>query len=175
MKICITCKLEKSLNDFNKSRAAKDGYRPTCKECRYGHKPHTIVKDNKTCTGCNNIKTIENFRFTNQHYRSSYCKPCDNKRRENYRRLHPEKEYRRGKNKRLKRLYKIDLKEYDELVIKQKNKCSICPNEGNLVVDHSHITGKIRGLLCSTCNVGLGMFKENIELLEASIRYLKIN
>lgn len=42
-----------------------------------------------------------------------------------------------------------------------------------LRVDHDHITGKIRGLLCNSCNVGLGCFEDSIEYLESAIEYLK--
>lgn len=40
-------------------------------------------------------------------------------------------------------------------------------------VDHCHSTGKVRGILCSKCNIGLGMFKDNIASLETAIEYLK--
>ncbi len=42
----------------------------------------------------------------------------------------------------------------------------------NMSVDHDHVTGKIRGLLCHYCNVGIGNFRENQESLAAAIEYL---
>ena len=42
-------------------------------------------------------------------------------------------------------------------------------------MDHCHKTKKIRGLLCHTCNSGLGMFKDNIEYLKNAIKYLEVN
>jgi hypothetical protein len=59
----------------------------------------------------------------------------------------------------------------------QDNKCAICKSD-NLMhrtkwhVDHCHETGKIRGLLCTLCNVGLGSFKDNKEFLKCAIEYL---
>ena len=65
----------------------------------------------------------------------------------------------------------------------QDGKCAICGvTEGHrsknskvcrLAVDHDHRTGQVRGLLCNSCNRGLGRFKDSIENLEAAIRYLK--
>ena len=71
---------------------------------------------------------------------------------------------------------------YDFLADGQKHKCAICnksPTYGRhkyprkLAIDHDHKTGKIRGLLCRSCNLGLGYFKDDIELLKNSILYLK--
>jgi hypothetical protein len=50
--------------------------------------------------------------------------------------------------------------------------CTICGNEEELVVDHSHSTNKIRGMLCNHCNRGLGHFKDNPDLLEYARIYL---
>lgn len=57
--------------------------------------------------------------------------------------------------------------------LKQNNKCFICDEEAKLVVDHDHSTGKVRGLLCSICNTGIGMFKDSTKNLEKAIEYLK--
>ena len=59
----------------------------------------------------------------------------------------------------------------------QNFKCAICQISQNklkisLSVDHDHKTGEIRGLLCSNCNLGLGKFKDNPEIIMSAIRYL---
>ncbi len=51
--------------------------------------------------------------------------------------------------------------------------CRICKTETKLVWDHDHVTGKFRGWLCSPCNIGLGMFKDDANRLEEAIKYLK--
>jgi hypothetical protein len=79
-----------------------------------------------------------------------------------------------------KRKYKISDKEYNELIVKQDYKCSICNIDSrdlkkDLCVDHCHSQNKIRGLLCNRCNLAIGLFDDNIELLKKAIIYLQIN
>jgi hypothetical protein len=50
--------------------------------------------------------------------------------------------------------------------------CTICGDEGNLVVDHDHKENKIRGILCNRCNKGLGLFRDNPDFLEYARIYL---
>ena len=73
--------------------------------------------------------------------------------------------------------YRMTVKDYNRLFTEQNGVCAICgikPTlERRLAVDHSHTTNKIRGLLCTLCNSGLGMFKDNIDLLARAISYLK--
>lgn len=82
----------------------------------------------------------------------------------------------------LKRNYGITLKEYTFLYKKQEGKCAICKREGfslkdtietKLVVDHDHLSGKVRGLLCPNCNRALGLFKDSKEYLQNAIEYLQ--
>jgi hypothetical protein len=75
---------------------------------------------------------------------------------------------------------------YEEILKYQNNVCAICgkkesakSSKGNkikeLAVDHSHKTGIIRGLLCMSCNRGLGCFYDDTSLLEKAIKYLENN
>jgi len=64
------------------------------------------------------------------------------------------------------------------LLEKQSCCCEICglpiyAFDKGLCVDHNHETGEVRGLLCSNCNSGLGMFKDNINIMENAIEYLE--
>ena len=63
---------------------------------------------------------------------------------------------------------------YEEMLKAQDNRCKICKktSKESFRVDHDHDTGKLRDLLCHRCNVGLGFFDENPELLIASAKYL---
>ena len=73
----------------------------------------------------------------------------------------------------------ITERQYNAMFKKQKGRCCLCGMHQSkiktrLAVDHSHKTGKVRGLLCSRCNMGLGFFKENIIVLKAAIKYLEV-
>lgn len=74
--------------------------------------------------------------------------------------------------------YGITPEQYNEMFNNQEGCCAICGRHQNnfkraLHVDHDHITNKVRGLLCVNCNAGIGNLKDDIELLEKSITYLK--
>jgi hypothetical protein len=96
------------------------------------------------------------------------------------------KEYHAKQNRRnhLRRKYGITPEEYEEMVRQQNNLCAICgkPEERIdirvnkvvlLSVDHSHKTGKVRGLLCHSCNYAVGMFKDNEEALLKAADYIR--
>jgi hypothetical protein len=70
--------------------------------------------------------------------------------------------------------YGIDEEQYKNMVLSQNNICAICNNTSNktLHVDHDHVTGKVRGLLCYSCNTGIGLLKEDINTLTRAIEYL---
>ena len=123
----------------------------------------------KKCTKCNLIKDISEFglKKSTKSGLESRCKPC------------------RAKVERTNK-YNISENEIELLAEKQQHCCAICnkPETSlnskrttvqNLAIDHCHKTGKIRGLLCSNCNIAIGKFKENIDLLNNAIKYLNDN
>lgn len=74
------------------------------------------------------------------------------------------------------RTYGITTEQYGEMYLRQRGCCAICgvlplPNDP-LAVDHDHMSGAVRGLLCRGCNVGLGCFKDNIASMGRAIAYL---
>jgi len=80
----------------------------------------------------------------------------------------------------LKRKFGIDLIQYESMFKKQNGSCAICGNKNfgdkrnrYLCIDHDHVTLKIRGLLCSSCNKGLGQFKDNKNTLIKAAIYLQ--
>lgn len=101
------------------------------------------------------------------------------KRQKEWRKENP----RAAKAHEVKRYYGIGIEEYEALLDRQDHKCAICKqqesslqNSGkpfSLAVDHCHDSKKVRGLLCSRCNRGIGIFKDNIATLLSAVEYLK--
>jgi len=78
------------------------------------------------------------------------------------------------KNATLKHVYGITLEDYENMYISQEGKCITCHKFYEvLCVDHNHLTGKVRGLLCRNCNTALGVINDNIVILENMIVYLE--
>ena len=76
--------------------------------------------------------------------------------------------------------YGLTLEDYDEMFAAQNGLCAVCgkppngngPSKDNLAVDHDHETGEVRGLVCDRCNLGLGHFFDDPDLLIAAAVYL---
>lgn len=86
-----------------------------------------------------------------------------------------ERKVLRDLNSSMKKQYNITLSEYNRLFDHQLGKCYICGKEQEkkrLAIDHDHKTGKLRGLLCHKCNMGIGMFNEDVSLLINAINYI---
>jgi hypothetical protein len=82
------------------------------------------------------------------------------------------------RNSQIKCKYGITLEQYNEMFIIQNGCCSICGRHQNefkkaLHVDHDHITGNVRGLLCTNCNTILGMAHDEVDLLKNVIDYIE--
>ena len=80
------------------------------------------------------------------------------------------------KNSRIKHKYGLTLKEFEDKAKQQNYACAICgkvDKDQPLCIDHCHETLKVRDLLCTTCNVGLGMFKENPNILLKALEYIE--
>ena len=85
----------------------------------------------------------------------------------------------RSRENKLKRKYDITLDDYGKMLQEQNSSCAICfvkaEDERNkiLCVDHNHLTGEVRSLLCNGCNTAIGLLKENQEVILRAAEYLK--
>lgn len=81
------------------------------------------------------------------------------------------------RNSGLKAKYGIDQQEFNKMLKNQGKKCGICSRKpkGKEIfhVDHDHDTGKVRGILCNHCNRGLGLLRDNEEIVASALKYLR--
>ena len=139
----------------------------------------------KTCPHCKVEKSLNEFytQVNKAGGKTSWCKKCMAQATAEKRKDPAQKELWKeyGRRSILKKRYGITANQYDQMVIDQDNGCAICGSkevggrgEGTrLAVDHDHKTGKVRGLLCTNCNNGLGRFKDDPDLLTKASEYLK--
>lgn len=136
----------------------------SCGCVRDNRRTYPPAKDGmKICKNCNINQATDNFTNCNKgadglHYE---CKKCT-------------------RNRVLKKNYGIDNNDYEKMLLKQNNRCGCCQKtiqdcqqrHSYLEVDHDHNTGKVRGLLCTKCNQGIGLFFDNNIFLQNAIDYL---
>lgn len=87
----------------------------------------------------------------------------------------PERAARISRKHLLKKLYGLTPEQYEEMLAAQGGGCAICgdpPGERQHAVDHDHATGEVRGILCHSCNLSIGGFRDDPSLLVAAIDYL---
>lgn len=97
---------------------------------------------------------------------------------------------RKRRKNRIKRRYHLSHERFVEMLEEQQYKCKICrvplydpfiyhkdadrpPGTTKPVVDHDHRDGHVRGLLCSACNVAIGLFEDDIKIIKAAFYYLR--
>lgn len=151
-KKCSKCKEVKAIELFNKSKHQLSGLYPSCKKCQYA---------------VGKLWTQNNREAVNKAARKRRLSDAQKQKDAVYRR-----------KSHLKRTFNLKVEDYKLMLNKQENKCGICKLDAGVqkkqfAVDHSHKTGKVRGLLCSNCNTGLGQFKDSFFLLNQAIKYLE--
>lgn len=150
MKTCTRCSESKPLEAFPRSKAERTGYKPGCKACESLWHKADYLKNREEHVVKSSI-----YQKKNRKARTTYTKLW-----------------------RLTNVYKITQEQYNQLLLKQENRCAICSKhrddlDRELCVDHNHETNKVRGLLCYHCNVALGYMKDNITALLSAAKYLE--
>jgi hypothetical protein len=162
---CTVCGEVKPLEQFSKHPKGMAGYLGWCKEC-------------------GNAKARERYNKD----RDRHCSQRRESKREYDQRRYaeilargekPKRNPITAKNSYLLRNYGITYEDYLQLLESQDHKCAICGTEesdrkgGDLVVDHCHASGKVRGMLCQKCNLMLGNANDLIGTLEQAVIYLR--
>lgn len=148
-------------------------------------RPFSIFPDehgNLRCSACMTYKTPSEFNKAASMKRGYLynCRECEKERNNEIMSTEVGREASRNRVRKHKLKSKFDMtpKQYDDMRIDQDYSCAICGkdednNDGRiLAVDHDHITGRIRGLLCQKCNIGLGQFDDSIHVMQSAILYL---
>lgn len=138
----------------------------------------------KHCKTCDTTKPLSDFGLLRGKPRH-ICKECRKQESKDWyeqnkdRKKELSQKYRHiKKDKDLQATYGIDLATYHKMLAEQNHQCKICSAHQDtlkraMCVDHDHKTGKVRGLLCDTCNRSLGLLKDNIDTLMKAVKYLK--
>jgi hypothetical protein len=179
-KTCSLCKQSLPVDVFVKNAGMKSGLGSYCRPCackksecyrrrlRVEGKPVNPMDD---CPDCDGRKKTSAAR----------CKPCRDRALVN----EASPKWTGGvRSSALRSRYSLTIDDYEEMHTAQGGVCALCTGRQTMVdrktgapralaVDHDHQTGAVRGLLCGQCNVGLGMFKDNPDLLEKAAGYLR--
>jgi hypothetical protein len=128
----------------------------------------------RRCPRCGERKLRSEF---SANGKGGYCIPCRN--------AYARERNRKIRDKRREEQYGYTPEQFDALRLKQGGGCAICgttrivngrwkSDDGlDLHVDHDHVTGAVRGLLCNRCNVALGLLDDDPDRLQQAAEYLK--
>lgn len=144
----------------------------SCRRLRYIDYPDSFKE--RKCSRCKKIKKKDEFGLSDWKLRHLYCSTC----RSDASFIHYHKRKNHLKN------YGITPDLYNKMFLEQKGLCAICNQKEKrkskwkgeiflLSVDHDHKTGKVRELLCASCNLIIGNINESIETCQGMIRYFK--
>lgn len=121
-------------------------------------------------------KSKERYKKLDRKKENERCRILYHKKRNHY--LEKNMKYRIKhpetlRSYKLKTKYGISISEYEELYKSQNGKCFLCESKDNLCIDHNHISGKVRSILCKKCNTALGMVNDNSLLLRKMADYIE--
>lgn len=176
-KRCPQCGIEKAVTEFSLDASRADGLQFYCKVCYSARSARTYrerqIRQGRTvrervttpaghkyCPGCREVRPQDEWR-KNRASRdglAAYCKQCRQPRsRADY----------------LRRTFGLDDTSLQAMIDEQGGRCAICRDAAPQHIDHDHETGEIRGVLCSKCNMGLGLFDDDPARLHSAICYLR--
>lgn len=198
MKQCFQCGEDKPLDLFSRSSKAHDGLSYYCRPCISKRRKISAgkLKDNppelpkiKRCYKCREVKQASEFFRSNDRADGlrGVCKVCQKAYFQSW--SLPDKAaanakvkawYHANKEKiahrQRKKVYGLEEEQYQAMFTRQGGNCLLCnkpPGKKPLAVDHNHETGKVRSLLCSNCNLALGLLRENPVLIRRAADYIE--
>lgn len=160
MKACRNCNVSLPFSEFSRRADARDGHQALCKGCTHDY--YVRYNSGIRTPRDRGTRTPEGRRLRrNANARKYNKKPCAKLAQV---------------RSRLKRKFGLTLDQYNRMVEAQGGACAICAglarSDRLLAVDHCHVTGKIRALLCNRCNRAIGMFCDDPKLLANALSYV---
>ncbi|MYQ48144.1 recombination endonuclease VII [Streptomyces sp. SID4985] len=178
-KRCGKCGRDLAPAAFARDRNRHDGLQAYCRECvarysaaHYRRRREALGKPvrekvdvpfgHKLCRACGEVKPHSewNRNATASDGLSTRCRSC---------------RAARGRQDHLKRNYGLSESERDALIAAQGGVCCICLSAPPAHVDHCHETGRVRGVLCFSCNAALGQFKDRPDAIRRAAEYVEGN
>ena len=176
-KKCPDCGVVRPLVEFGVNASRPDGLAFYCKICfrrrtnehyrRRRQAAGALVReryvgpaDHKRCADCAQMKPLSEFHRAPQQSGgyNCYCKACRK---------------RQNRETHLSRTYGLTVAAYDAMVEGQGGVCACCRERTPQHVDHDHVTGVVRGVVCFRCNSGIGQFDDRADLMRNAIDYLE--
>ncbi|WP_329575040.1 endonuclease VII domain-containing protein [Streptomyces sp. NBC_01361] len=174
-KRCPRCEESLALEAFGRHKGRDDGLQDYCKPCtreyakqwdrrkrqeRRELKNPAVPAGFKRCRGCGEVKPHSEWHrsATASDGLAARCKAC---------------KAVQGRVGHLKRQYGMTEAERDEMVASQMGVCCICLDAPAEYVDHCHETGRVRGVLCFSCNAALGQFKDRPDAIRRAAAYVE--
>lgn len=153
MKTCRKCGTEKALTEYTVARRNPDGLHSWCKDCW-----NAYTRERWASGGLDKAKKAKSDA--------------------EWRKANPEKSSAIWRRNNLKRKYGITVEQYDAMLAAQGGACAVCRGTesgdsrfGTFAVDHDHVTGEVRALLCSNCNRAFGLLGEDVDVIMALASY----
>jgi hypothetical protein len=162
VKHCKICGELKPLSGFYRMAGMRDGHRNDCKVCNLADKRRRYMSDPAKYKAM-----VRRWQKANADHVNAYQRDL---------RARPEQK-RKQRDAYYRRTFGISADDFDALLEAQGGVCAICAcapeREASFHLDHDHVTGDIRGVLCLSCNQGVGQFQDDPELLERAAAYVR--
>jgi hypothetical protein len=161
-KRCTICGESKARDQYYAAKGMSDGLRSECKDCNRRLKRERYAQDPERY-----IQMVQRWQEKNPERLKEYRKQ---------RNARPEVK-RRARDAYYRRTHGISADDFDRMLAEQNGRCAICgrapEREAAMHVDHDHLDGHVRGLLCIDCNQGIGKLREDPSILLRAVVYLR--